>query len=439
MTDTETPGGRSALRYPWFVVTLLMMAHVLSYVDRQILNLMVGPIRKDLGIGDTEMSLLMGLSFALFYTVCGIPLAWWADRGSRRWLIALGALAWSIATAASGLALRYWQLLLARIGVGVGEATLSPAAYSLITDYFPRERRATAISVFGIGTYVGSGLAFLLGGGVVHYANRHGPMVLPLLGEIRSWQLVFLMLGAIGLVFSLLLLLIREPARSAERKAGLPFAQVLAILKANAGTLFCHHFGFALIALATYGSAAWIPSYFIRVHHWTPAQVGLIYGTSVAVFGTLGVLCGGVVADRLIRRGIDDATLRVGIGAALAAVPFAAVFLCADSTWLIAVMLAPAVFFFSMPFGVAPAGLQDIVPPAMRAQASALYLFVLNMIGLGFGPTAVALFTDYVFRDDLAVGRSLLVICVGAPLLAAAVLDLGLRPFRDSLARQRNE
>lgn len=421
--------------YAWFVVLMLMAAHVMSYVDRQILNLMVGPIRADLGISDTEMSLLMGFSFALFYTVCGIPLAWWADRGSRRGLIAVGALAWSLATAACGLAQRYGQLLAARVGVGVGEASLSPAAYSLITDYFPREQRATAISLFGTGVYLGSGVAFLLGGAVVHYAAARGAPVLPLLGEVRPWQFVFLLLGAVGVVFAALMLLIREPARSFAPKDRLPLRDVLAEWGRNARTLLCHHFGFAFVAVATYGSAAWIPSYLIRVHGWSPVQVGLGYGGGIALFGTLGVLAGGWIADRLLRRGLQDATLRVGIVSALASIPCTLVFVLGSGPLMVAALM-PAIFFFSMPFGVAPAGLQEIVPPAMRAQASAVYLFILNMLGLGFGPTAVALVTDYVFRNDLAVGRSLLLVCTLAPLLAAALLGLGLKPFRAALRRQ---
>ncbi|WP_028081249.1 spinster family MFS transporter [Solimonas soli] len=430
---TSVPPRRSA--YAWFVVLLLTAAHVLSYVDRQILNLMVDPIRADLGVSDTGMSLLMGFSFAIFYTVCGIPLAWWADRGSRRGLIALGAFAWSLATAACGLALRYGSLLAARIGVGIGEASLSPAAYSLITDYFPRERRASAISLFGSGVYIGSGAAYLLGGAIIHYASTHPLPTLPLVGAPKPWQFVFLLLGVVGAVFSVVLLAIREPVRGARRSTT-PFALLRSELRANARTLICHHLGFAMIAVATYGSAAWIPSYLIRLHHWTRVEVGIWYGGAVALFGTLGVLAGGALADRLLRRGVEDATLRVGLFAALAAIPSTALFLLAGDRALVLTMV-PAIFFFSMPFGVAPAGLQEVVAPAVRAQVSAIYLFVLNLLGLGFGPTAVALVTDYVYGDKLAVGHSLLLVCTLAPTLAAILLRLGRTPFRASLARQR--
>ena len=190
----------------WTTVTILMIAYVLSFIDRQILNLLVEPIRRDLVISDTQMSLLMGLSFALFYTVCGIPLGRLADTRSRRGLIAIGVLFWSAATAACGTAKLYWQFLICRVGVGVGEAALSPAAYSLIADSFPPERRATAISVYSMGVYLGSGIAFLLGGLVIQFASAQGNVVLPVLGEVRPWQLIFLILGAAGVLFTLLML-----------------------------------------------------------------------------------------------------------------------------------------------------------------------------------------------------------------------------------------
>jgi MFS family permease len=204
----------------WVTVAILMVAYVLSFIDRQILNLLVGPIRRDLMISDTQMSLLMGLSFALFYTVCGIPLGRLADTKSRRGLIAIGVLFWSAATAACGMAKLYWQFLICRIGVGVGEAALSPAAYSLIADSFPAERRATAISVYSMGVYLGSGIAFLLGGLVIKFASAQGDVMLPVLGEVRPWQLIFLILGAAGVLFTLLMLAVREPARRWCRCSG---------------------------------------------------------------------------------------------------------------------------------------------------------------------------------------------------------------------------
>ncbi|MCG4454252.1 MULTISPECIES: MFS transporter [unclassified Pseudomonas] len=418
----------------WATVTILMVAYVLSFIDRQILNLLVAPIRRDLMISDTQMSLLMGLSFALFYTVCGIPLGRLADTRSRRGLIAIGILFWSAATAACGMARLYWQFLICRIGVGVGEAALSPAAYSLIADSFPAERRATAISVYSMGVYLGSGLAFLFGGLVIKLASAQGDVLLPVLGEVRPWQLIFLALGAAGVLFTLLMLAVKEPARrGVGAGVAVPLADVGRYIRANKRTVLCHNFGFAGLAFAGYGSAAWVPSFFIRTYGWDAGQVGIIYGSIVAVFGCLGILFGGRLADWMARRGRSDANMRVGLYAAIGAAPCVLSFPLMDSGVLAAVLMAPTVFFLSMPFGVAPAAIQEIMPNSMRGQASAIYLFVITLIGLGIGPTAVALVTDYVFADDQALRYSLLIVSSIAVFSSIVLLSMSLKPYRGSL------
>ena len=423
----------SSLR-AWSTVAILMLAYVLSFIDRQILNLLVGPIRRDLVISDTQMSLLMGLSFALFYTVCGIPLGRLADTKSRRGLIAIGVLFWSAMTAACGMARLYWQFLLCRIGVGVGEAALSPAAYSLIADSFPAERRATAISVYSMGVYLGSGLAFLLGGLVIKFASAQGDVLLPVLGEVRPWQLIFLILGAAGVLFTLLLLAVREPARrGVGAGVAVPLVEVGRYLRANRRTVLYHNFGFAGLAFAGYGSAAWIPTFFIRTYGWDAGHVGVVYGSIVAVFGCLGIVFGGRLADWMAKRGRTDANMRVGLYAAMAALPCVASFPLMDNALWAAVLMAPTVFCLSMPFGVAPAAIQEIMPSAMRGQASAIYLFVITLIGLGIGPTAVALVTDYLFADDQALRYSLLIVSTLAVSSSLFLLAKGLQPYRESV------
>ncbi|WP_043312047.1 MFS transporter [Pseudomonas sp. ML96] len=420
----------------WVTVTILMVAYVLSFIDRQILNLLVGPIRRDLDITDTQMSLLMGLSFALFYTVCGIPLGRLADTKSRRGLIAVGVLFWSAATAACGMAKLYWQFLICRIGVGVGEAALSPAAYSLIADSFPPNRRATAMAVYGMGVYLGSGIAFLLGGLVIQFASAQGDVHLPVFGEVRPWQLIFLILGAAGVLFTLLMLAVREPARrGVGAGVAIPLADVGRYIRSNRRTVLCHNLGFAGLSLAGYGSAAWIPTFYIRTYGWDAGQVGIVYGSLVAVFGCLGIVFGGRLADWLAKRGNSDANMRVGLYAAVGALPFVLAFpLMADAFWS-CVLMAPTIFFLSMPFGVAPAAIQEIMPNSMRGQASALYLFVITLIGLGLGPTAVALVTDFVFADDNALRYSLLIVTSLAVCSSVILLWRGLHPYRESLQR----
>ena len=438
--STPEAGAAYSAKYAWFVVAILMMAYVFSFVDRQILNLMVGPIRNDLGISDTEMSLLMGFSFAIFYTIMGIPLGRMADSKSRRGLVTVGIIVWSVMTALCGLAKHYWQLFIFRIGVGVGEAALSPAAYSMIADYFPPSKRATAISVYSMVIYIGSGIAFLLGGLIVEFVTAQGAVTLPVLGETRPWQVVFYVLGASGLLFSFAFLLIKEPKRSgAGTAAVVPIKEVVAYLKLNRRTVLSHNIGFAMIAFCSYGTAAWIPTYFVRVHGWSIGQVGLVFGLIVMIFGSLGIVTGGRLSDRWTAQGRSDAPMRVGLVAAICVIPFGAGYMLSPSSLVAGLFLVPATFFISMPFGVAPTAIQDIMPNRLRGQASALYLFIVNMIGLGIGPTAVAVVTDFVFHDDNMVGWSMFLVSGVAGVVAITLLATGMKPYRESLARVREQ
>ncbi|WP_293370397.1 MFS transporter [Nevskia sp.] len=413
----------------WSVVGLLMIAYILSLADRQIMSLLVGPIRADLQVSDTEMSLLMGLSFALFYTVCGLPVARIADSGSRRLLIATGVAFWSLATAACGTAQRYWTLMLARMGVGIGEAALSPAAYSLITDLFPPGQRALAVSIYSSGIYVGSGLALAGGGLIVSWAESMGAITLPVLGIIRSWQVVFLVLGLAGAVFSLVLLvLLKEPPRGhAHRSASL--AEVGATIRSKWTAVVGHNLGFGLVSVVAYATLGWTPSFFIRVHGLTAAEVGVQYGIVVALAGTLAIVLGGRVADVLVASGRRDGAMRVALAAALAGIPACSLFLWPSSSALAMVLTAPVMFCLALPMGAGPAALQELFPSNMRGQASALYIFVVNLIGLGLGPTVVALLTEHVFEDPKAVGKSLAIVAVVGLTGAALCFQWGRRQF----------
>ena len=432
-----------APRYAWYVVALLTLAYVFSFIDRQILNLLVAPIQRDLGIGEKQMSLLMGTSFAVFYTFFGIPLGRLADTWSRRWLVVLGISFWSLMTAGCGLARNFWQLALARMGVGVGEAALSPSAYSLIADYFPPGRRSTALGVYGMGIYIGAGLALILGGLVVKFAAAQEQVVLPLVGAMRSWQVVFFIVGLPGLLVALLLLTIREPARQGTRRKAVtggssapavpPLREVWAYMSGNRGTFTCLYVGVAMASLSAYGTMAWIPTLFIRRHGWTAGDTGLVLGLIIGICGTAGMMTGGRLADWLRGRGQSDANLRVALLGVVAWLPFGALYPIVSSAWWAAALLAPVYFFSSMPFGLAPAAIQQLMPNTMRGQASAIYLFVINLIGLGLGPTVVATLTQDVFHDKNAVHLSLLVAGVSAHLCAAVLLWRGLKHYRRSL------
>jgi len=431
--------------YSWYVVGVLTLVYIFSFIDRQILNLLIRPIRRDFEISDTGMSLLMGFGFALFYALFGIPLGRLADSRSRRSIIAVGFIFWSVMTAGCGLARNFIQMLLLRMGVGVGEASLSPAAYSLITDYFPKEKRATAISVYSMGIYVGSGMAFLLGGTIVGLASGQETWDLPVIGATRPWQVIFFIVGMPGVLLALLMYTVKEPLRRGARMvvaadktvkpSQVPLREVYDYILKNKTTFICHTVGVALLSFSSYGSSAWIPEFYRRVHGWQISQAGIVYGLVVMIFSTLGVVAGGRLADWMAVRGHRDATMRVGLIVSAAWFPFGILYPVVGNDTLSVALLIPAAFLASAPFGVAPAAIQQIMPNEMRGQASAIYLFVVNLIGLGIGPTAVALTTDYIFANDNAVNYSLMIVATAAHIASTLLLWYGLKPFRESLDR----
>lgn len=433
--QTEAP--YPAPRYAWYVVGVLTLVYVFSFIDRQIMSLLVRPLRRDLGISDTQVSILMGFSFAVFYTFCGIPLGRLADTRSRRSIIAAGLVAWSAFTALCGLARNFAQMLVWRMGVGVGEAALSPSAYSLITDYFPKEKLATAISVYSMGIYIGAGMSYLVGGIIVRFASAQEAWMLPLVGAVRPWQVIFLAVGLPGLVAALLLYTVREPVRRGivKHASGIPFSRVFGYILENKRTFLCHNIGFGLLSLSSYASGAWVPEFYRRTYHWEIPKIGLVYGSMVIVFGSLGIVGAGRIADAMRARGILQANMRVGMFVALASIPVHFLLYLAPSAGWATVWLVPGCIVAAAPFGIAAAAIQQMMPNPMRGQASAVYLFNINMIGLGLGPTAVALGTQYLFGRDDAVNYSLLVVTASACALAAVLLGSGLKPFLKSLER----
>ncbi|MGQ2934280.1 MAG: spinster family MFS transporter [Sphingopyxis sp.] len=433
--DAELGWPRPA--YSWYVVGVLLLAYTLSFVDRMILSLLVAPIRAALNISDTEVSLLIGLAFALFYTVLGLPIAWIADRWNRRNLIVSGVALWSVMTAACGFAGSYATLFLTRMGVGVGEAALSPAAYSMLSDTFPRDRLARAMAVYSIGVPLGSGVAMILGAFVVQAVLAEPMIELPLFGPVEAWRTIFMWVAAPGLLICLLLLTIREPLRRGLVQAGSQGAAApgfLAHLKAHRAALGALFAGMSLIGLVMYGVIAWVPTFFARTYGMDVAQAGLWFGIIMATGGAAGLVAGGTLADRLFAKGVADAHLRVmRLSILLGGPPLLAATLMPDAT-LAFVMLALAFPMLTM-HGVGTVALQFITPNEYRARVTALYFFVVNLVGLGFGPMLMALLTDHLFGDDGALRYSIALVTGIALPLAAIILTAGFSAFARDLAK----
>ena len=421
-------------RYAWYVVGVLTLANVSLWIDRQIISLLVVPIRRDLGLSLTEVSYLIGLPFAIFFTIAGLPIARLADSGNRRGVIAVGIALWSVMTALCGLAGSFMRLLLARIGVAVGEASLAPSAASMLADYFPRDRLSSVMSVYSLGIYLGSGLAYFIGGWIVGLVSAQETWTWPLVGVIRPWQTVFLMVGLPGLAVSLLMLTVREPQRRDQTHGTVPLSRLVAYVRSNMRSFICLSFGFALSASVNIGIAAWLATFLIQKYGWTAARAGMVQGLLTMTIGVVGVLTGGRIADALVRRGHSDAALRVGILGSLGMLVFATGYPFAGSGTAVVAWLAFVNFFAALPYGAAAAAAAEIVPPSMRAQGVALYFVVIGLVSSALGPWSVAAVTDYAFRSDAALPNALVIVNVVGMCGAIALFVIGLPAYRRTLA-----
>lgn len=427
--------------YAWYVVAVLLLAQTSSFVDRMIMGLLVGPIRATFQISDTQYSLLAGFAFSIFYCVMGFPLARIADRGSRRLLIGVGITVWSLMTAACGFARSFWGLFAARVGVGVGEATLGPAAYSIITDYFTREMLARALSIYMIGVTLGSGIAYMVGGSVVQWVQSLGTVTLPLLGDLYNWQPVFFLVGLPGLLVALLMFTVREPVRRGRLisagDAHLPVREVIAYVLRRRRAYGAHIIGISVYVMVVYALNLWGPTYLIRTFGYSTASAGWTFGSIMVGAGTLGLLTAGWIADAWSARGRADAFVRIILTSMILMVPFVVALGFIKDVRFALPVLSIAIFLSAIQGGLAGGTLQLMTPNQMRAQVMALYGFFANLIGAGIGPTVVAAITDYVFGRDDAIGQSLAV--TGAVLcpIAALILWWGLRAIRAELEAAR--
>lgn len=423
----------------WFGVGVLVLAFIFSIADRIIISLLVDPIKADLGLSDTDMGLMMGLAFAIFYALMGLPIGRMADKYSRRTIIGCGIFLWSVMTALCGLARSFWELFLARVGVGVGQATLSPAAYSMIADYFPREKLGRALGVYQSGAFFGVGLALIFGGLAIRFAATADDISLPLVGVIAPWQLTFIAVGLPGVLVAALLLAVREPLRQGIAPAQIDeisLGQAVGFAWSRKRVFLAHYTGFALLALPMTTLATWVPAYFMRVVGLTPPETGLQLGLIVLVFSPIGVIGGGWLADSLFKKGKSDAPLRVAVMAAAFMIPCSLLATSVRDPSLALLVAAPFAFGASISMGLAPTALQLITPNRLRAQISAAWMLFLNIITAGLGPTAVGWINDVVFGDPMAVGMSIAAVNTVSVMLGGLLLLGTLKPFRLAVAQQ---
>jgi MFS family permease len=444
-STSSTPVSRR-YTYEWYVVLICMLAYVFSFVDRQVLALMIEPIKKDLHLSDTQFSLLQGFAFSLFYAVMGMPLAYLADRFARPRIIATGIALWSLATAACGISQNFVQMFLARLSVGVGEAALSPGTYSMLSDYFPKEKLGRAVGIYSLGSFIGGGMAFLIGGYVINLLKQVTTTTVPLLGDVRSWQLTFLIVGLPGFLVALLFILtVRDPQRkglvqdSAGQAKRVSMIDSLRFIREHGQTFACHYLGFSFYAMTLFCLMSWTPAFYIRHFGLSPVEAGYTLGTILLVANTTGVFCGGWLNDWLMTKGRTDGPMLAGTIGAIGMLVPAVVFTQVSSLTVSLGLLVIAMFFASFPMPTSTAAMQTLAPNQMRAQISAVFLLISNLIALGVGTTLVALLTDKVFGSPKMVGMSMSVVNLIATLLAIGLLWLGCRQFRLSVAREANK
>ncbi|MFA7555263.1 MAG: MFS transporter [Spongiibacteraceae bacterium] len=369
--------------YSRYVLFILMLTYTCSYLDRYVLSVLIEPIKADLGVSDTQLGLLGGFAFALLYTVAGIPIARLADRGNRRTIIAVGVTAWSIMTVACGLVKNFPQLVLARVGVGLGEAACTPPSHSLIADYFPPEKRATALSIYIMAIPVGVMLGFLAGGWIAHFFD---------------WRTAFIVVGAPGLILAVLVrYTIDEPQRGrldkqARAQAEISLVEALRFVATNRALILIQ-IGGAFYALSGYGISFWIAPFFSRVHHLQLQELATWLAIGAFFGGIVGAYMAGRFADYAGRKGLHWYVLTPVI-ALILGLPLTVLMIFTDSPVLALCLFVMQQFVFSCYGGPIYAAMQFIVPAKMRALIVAIHLFILNLIGLGMGPLLIGIMND---------------------------------------------
>jgi MFS family permease len=422
----------------WYATVMLALLYWLSVLDRFIISLLVDPIKRDLGLTDVQFGMLHGLAFIGAFTLFGLVFGALADRVNRRKLIYVGVTIWSIATAFCGIAQSFWHLLLARIGVGVGEASLNPSAASMIADLFPREKLTTAMAVYAVGATVGSGTALLVGGAIVDLVAHMDVMVLPLVGEIRPWQTVFFIVGIPGALLALTIFTVPEPVRRGQRTEQKPsgmsgaYAGLLKFMWARPRFFVYHYLGFTFASAVLTGGIAWYPAHISRKFGWSAGEIGAALGPALMIAGIVGKLACGRIVDWMYQRGHRDAQLRWYGICLLLATPIGVFAALSGSAWTFIVAIAVFMTLIGAMQACSLTALNLITPNQYRGTGVAVFTTVVGLVGNGAGPVVIAAVAGSGAQSSMGLGLAV-TIGVCCPLGAACLL-LGMRAMRDAMA-----
>jgi len=413
---------------------------LVNLLDRGIINLLVEPIKRTLHLSDLQVSVLMGFAFVVFYILLGFPIASLADSRSRRTIVGIGLFCWSAMTALCGIAQNFWSFFACRVGVGVGEACTGPATLSMLADFFPPERLTRAVALMSFGAIAGVGLAQMIGAGVVQSLQMVPDLQVPIIGIVHNWQMVFFVVGLPGLLVAALMFSVVEPRRrgrlSAASTARLPWSTVIEFVSRNRQCYLPMFTALGLTTIVHSGIAAWSIVFYQRTYDWTPVQTGYVLGLVALITSPIGLIVGAWFAERGAARGFEDANMRVAAWASTFAIPWSALGPLMPSPWLAVAMAAIGNLVVSVAGAPMSAALQIITPNEMRGRVSALYLFVANVLGMGIGPTAIAVLTDLVFHNEAKLRYSLVVAALFAWVPAACYWYVR-GPYREAVLRAR--
>lgn len=425
-------------RAGWLLVSLLTLAYIFSFVDRYILGLLIEPIKADLELTDQQIGWVIGWAFAIFYATMGIPLGWLVDRKKRTWIVGIGIAVWSLATALSGLAGKFWHLFAARMMVGAGEATLSPAAFSMIADSFPPERRGKPIGFYSAALSLGAGIASLIGGGVLVWAQTTPTLDLPLMGEVAPWQATFLAVGLPGLVLAAVFFFVKEPVRRVARAtdttlAGNSLGDALSYVGRHAGTYLAFVSLVAVMTIIAY-SQAFLPSTFARTYGWRIENYAFANGLAILAIGPATVFTAGWLSDRWSQQGTRDAPFRLLVIGYLVMVPTAVLPYFISNGYLAFALLCVNTVGIGMVSAVGVTALLLITPAQIRGQMVALYYVAISLSGLLLGPPSVGWLSTSVFgEDDIRYAMASVPFVFG--LLPALLIPVTARLFRAQMER----
>lgn len=417
---------KNSAGYRWYVVILLLAIFILSYFDRFILSLLVDPIKEALKLSDFEIGLLLGPAFSLFHVLVAIPLGWYADRSNRKYLLLAGIVIWCTMTTSSGLVATFLPLFLMRLGLGLGEAVVSPCSVSIISDYFARKDRARAISLYMAGPYLGAGLAFLAGGFIVHALQQMGHVTWPIFGTLAPWQATFVLVGIPGFIFAGLMMTVREPERQERTGAapafGVSFRYILTRWKGFGSLFVGSTCNFALSALTL-----WNVPLFSRIWGWGVAETGFITGLFYFTAGPIGTALAIWVQKRLGER--IDGSMRMLILGLLICVPMSALYPIMPTAELGVFFMFIAFIGKSVATAGGPASMAMITPGEIRTQSMAIFNTVISLIGPLIGPPLIGWAIDLSGSPkSINVVLTGYVLLIGVPSIIIACL--GLKHYR---------